>query len=135
MSTTRLPPTAAIIVTEPEWSSTTSPMSAASRPSGCAHLGEHGVGGSGRNDCQQLALVGNMQRVEAQNLARALDGLAGRDADLVKMDADLRLLGELTATARGLRRSTPRRRSSFSNRASHRAGRDLLRRNGIGRFF
>ena len=52
------------------------------------HLPEDGRCGVRRDDGQQFALVGHIERIESQNLARPLDGVADRDLSFVDDHTD-----------------------------------------------
>src|SRR5688572_2106924 len=53
------------------------------------------LGVGSRDDRQQLALIGDVQRVQAKQLAHAAHGLADGDRGFVEHDTDARLLREL----------------------------------------
>ena len=73
-SITRLPPNAVSTSTMPGGSVLTSPISAASSPPGArAQRGERRVGRLGRDEGDELALVGDVHRVDAEQLRRARD--------------------------------------------------------------
>ena len=58
----------------------TFPMIRASRPERMlVHRFEHSFGRRGRNNREQLAFVGHVQRIESQHLARALNFLPDRN--------------------------------------------------------
>jgi len=79
-----------------EKSSTTSPITADSRPNGCDLIAASTPEAlSVRDDDQALALVGHIERVQAQYLARPPHGVANRDANFVQSDSNLRLGGNL----------------------------------------
>ena len=83
MVTTRSPPTSDCMITMPGCSATTSPMIAAFRPSGWARIDrQKPVGVLGRHDGDQLALVGDVERIEAQHLAGAAHVRPHRDRGL-----------------------------------------------------
>ena len=70
----------------PGCSATTSPMIAASRPSGCARIAaSSAVGVLRRDDGDQLPLVGDVERVEPQHLAGAPHLGPERDRRLVEL--------------------------------------------------
>ena len=75
--------------TRPGCSATTVPMRAALARARGAHGLQHGFGVGLRHEGDQLALVGDVQRVEAQHLAGGLHGRLDRDLALVERDADL----------------------------------------------
>ena len=79
----------------------TSPMIAASTPAGCGtHRREHGVGVLRRNDGDQLALIRQIQRIEAEDLARAAHWIAYRYGALADMDANAGGVGEFVQYGR-----------------------------------
>src|ERR1039457_6165623 len=53
-----------------------------------AHGGEHGRGRLGRNDGDELAFVGHIERVEAEQFAGAADHFADGDGGLVEFHTD-----------------------------------------------
>ncbi len=59
------------------------------------HRGEHGGGGLGRDRGDELAFVGHVQRVQAEQFAGRLDLRQHGDRGLVEIDADARLLRDL----------------------------------------
>ena len=88
MSTIRLPPYEVIPRTAPAGCSATSPMMHASSPPGVrSQRIESGVGGFGRDDREELAFVGDVQRIESQQLAGAAHGIAHRNLLFEKHDA------------------------------------------------
>ena len=107
-SSTRVPPISVFIRTMPGWSATTSPMMAASLAERMrAHLREDSFGHVGADDGEQLAFVGDVERIEAEHLAGAADGFAHGDGLLAQQHADVGALGDLVerggrAAARGV---------------------------------
>ena len=74
MSTIRLPPNEVRSATMPCGSGTISPTTVASAPCGCwSQGGDCRVGFIGRDDRDELALVRDVQRVDAEHVARAED--------------------------------------------------------------
>ena len=65
----------------------------------CAHRGEDAVGISARKNSEQLAFVGDVKRVEAQDLARAFDFLADWNPGFVEQHANLCALRDLAQRA------------------------------------
>ena len=111
MSTMRSPPNTVCSTTMPVGRSVTSPIddrAGAGRMR--AHRRQHAVGVGSRHHRHELALVGQIQRIEAEDLAGALDLLAQRQRVLANADADIR--------SRARTRSAPWR----CRRASRRAG-------------
>ncbi len=84
----RSPPTTERRVTTRGCSATTVPMRAASRPSGCARIAASTrIGVLGRHDRDELAFVGDVERIEAEQLAGAAHLGLQRDRRLVERDA------------------------------------------------
>ncbi len=109
MSTIRSQPTIVRIVTMPGCSATT-----CADPRGLGalgqrtHRGQHRVGGRGRDDRDELALVGHVERVQAEQLARGPDRARDRDRRLVERPcprwtpAAISLSADGEAAARGV---------------------------------
>ena len=74
--------------TMPGWSSTHSPMTAAPAPAGCARIAASTSSAVvRRHERQQLALVGDLERVETEERAGVGDHLGDRERALVERDA------------------------------------------------
>ena len=98
MSTIRVPPKLVRSTTMPSGSAAISPTAAAAAPDGCgAHRRQRGVGLVGGDDRDDLALVGDVQRVDAEEVARAEHGRGDREARLVEHDGQVGVAGELVA--------------------------------------
>ena len=100
MSTTRRPPMRLRRKTLPGRSATTSPMIAVSRPSGWPRMAARTASAaSRRDDDQALALVRHVERIEAEDFARAAHLFLDRDAHFVQQEADAGLRGDLVQAA------------------------------------
>ncbi len=96
MSTIRVPPKPVRKTTMPSGWSRISPIAAASRPRGCCRSAPSAWSTSFAGDHRQhLALVGHVQRVDAEEVARAGDGRGDGQGGLVEYHGDLRIPGEL----------------------------------------
>ena len=101
MVTTRSPPTTECIVTMPGWSSTTSPMMAAFRPSGWPRITcQQSFGVVWRRDRDQFPLIGDVERIEPQHLAGAAHFGPKRNRRLVQLDTHPRGRRQLVQCAR-----------------------------------
>ena len=65
----------------------------------CAHRGEDAIGISGRKNSKQLAFVGDVKRVETEDLARAFDFLADGNLRFVEQHAHPCALRDLAQRA------------------------------------
>ena len=100
-SITRLPPKAVSTSTIPGGSVLTSPISAApSQPGARAQRRERGVGGLGRDEGDEAALVGDVHRVDPEDLRRARRRRADRHVALASDDRHPRGAGELVEHGR-----------------------------------
>ena len=87
MSTTRRDPTKVLMVTRPGWSATTSPiLTAPARLRSGAHRSQDRLGLLGGHERDQAALVGDVHRVEAEQLARGGDGRGHGHRGFVDLD-------------------------------------------------
>ena len=131
MSTMRVPPNVVRSTTMPSGSAAISPMRAASPPSGCARIApQRGVGLVGRDDRDDLALVGHVaaDRCRAGRTRRSPPGATG-SVGLVEDDGQAGVARQLVADGadaapRGIaqppRRAAPR---SAGRRPARPAGR------------
>src|SRR3990172_6771328 len=98
ISTRRLVPSRVRKTTSPGRPSVTAPMSWARAPRGGgrggARRGAGAPGGGGGADGEEFVLVGEIERVQAEELAGALDFFAHRDGGLLDADADAGLCGD-----------------------------------------
>ena len=95
-STMRPPPKLVAICTKRWSSSTTWPMIAASWPSGWARMiASRCFGRLGRDEGDQLALVGDIERIEAEQFAGRRHLPLDRQRVFLDADADARLMGDL----------------------------------------
>ena len=84
--------------TMPSGSAAISPMTAAPAPSGWARIAASaGVDLVGRHDRDDLALVGDVQRVDAEQVAGAVDRRVDRQRRLVEHDGEAGVAGQLVA--------------------------------------
>ena len=101
MSTMRRPPKTVRIVTRPGSPRPNAADDRSAAPKRMrAHGGERGLRLVGRRDGDDLALVGEIERVEPQNLAERLDLFADRRRLFVDLDRHLRGLGDLVQRRR-----------------------------------
>ena len=101
MSTIRLPPKAVSSRTRPSGSARTSPTSAASRAERVrAQPLERVAGRLRRDDRDELALVRDVERVDAEDLAGADDLRPERQRGLLERDGERRSRGELVQRRR-----------------------------------
>ena len=115
-SITRLPPNAVSTSTIPGGSVLTSPISAASSPPGAARSAASAASAaSGRDEGHELALVGDVHRVDAEQLGRAGDRRVHRHVGLAHDDRHAGGAGQLVehrgdAAAGGVAQAAQRRR-------------------------
>ena len=96
ISSTRRVPNGVRRATRPGCAAVTKPIRRASRPySRLADGGDHCVRRLGRHDQHHLALVGQRQRVVAQQVADGAHGRRDGDRGLFDLDPQAGLLGEL----------------------------------------
>ena len=89
MSTTLIPPMRLRKYTLPGCSPTTSPMIAASLPSGCARIvARTSLRARARDDGEEFSLVRDVERIESENFACAADRLGERNLRFVQANAD-----------------------------------------------
>ena len=97
----RVPPSAVSSSTSPAGSARTSPSRTASAPSGCARsAASASSAASGGDDRDQLALVRDVERVDAEDLAGGVDRRAHGQRALVEDDREPGRLGELVERGR-----------------------------------
>ena len=98
MSTIRVPPKLVSSTTMASGSATISPIRAASAPSGCARSAASAASASsGATTATHLALVGDVQRVDAEQVARAHDRRCDRQQRLVEHDREVGVAREFVA--------------------------------------
>lgn len=98
MSTILVPPNPVRNTTLSAGSVTISPTSAASAPSGCDRSASSpAAASSGRDDGDELALVGDVERVDAEQLAGAVHHGRHREPILVEQHPEATGLGQFVA--------------------------------------
>ena len=78
------------IKTIPGWSATISPMSAAAAPSGCLRMRSSVASAASAHYRQQLAFVRDIEGVEPEDFACAMNSLADGYGLLLQLHSDLR---------------------------------------------
>ena len=114
------------------WSAVTSPMMAASRPSGWACMAASTrLGRVAGDDGEQFAFIGDVERVEPEDFARALDLLADGNARLRRDACRRPRFGRFRSGRWSRRRASGSRRTWMSCRVREHRFHQAVERRGV----
>jgi len=118
MSTIRRPPNTVRMVTRPASPAWTRPMTAAHVPADASASPPARPLLRRRSDNDNLAFIGEVERIKTQNLAKGLDLFANRRCGLVDLYRNLRGIGDLVEDRRKAPRVGSRRKRMLGEAAS-----------------